>query len=354
MAVHHDGPTALTWSCACWGSMYTWAMALVEVLTLTVGNAVAKWIFGAWLGEGLDKELAGSSVDTITAKIPNFIQRRSLERQQEMVAERTAEKLERVIEIEFANLNINEQTAAVHAAADTMSKTLPDTNLFTVDLDPAGLQLHLLAQDAGRSEVAGLSHDAERLYRLVLLEAATYVTEVVTTLPAFTAASSVELLRRDSAIIELVTEVLRRLPDPHASVASDQVATLEFETNYRRFIARKLDKLELFGVSVSEYSSRYALSVAYITLTAKSIRPERQAEPDDTTIEVPTSALKEDSGDELLRIDDAISQSSRVFVRGAAGSGKTTLLQWIAVRSARSEFDSRKTNGTSPSRSSYS
>jgi hypothetical protein len=317
-------------------------MALVETITFTVGNAVAKWIFGSWLGEGLGKELTGSFTDLLTDRVPDFLQRRNLSRQSEAVSERIASKLGRTIDVEYSNVAPNDAEAALIAAQTTLEKSIGQLNLFGIDLEPSRLQASLIENDPQRAEIAGLSTDSERLYNLALSESANYVIEIATAMPKFTSAGTVELLRRDTAITDMVAEVLRRLPDPQTSAGADSAARIEFETSYRRLIARKLDKLELFGLSVSEYSSRYALSVAYITLMAKGLsQASRAMEHSNNHMghEGKAESPISESADDLLRIDDAISESDRIFVRGAAGSGKTTLLQWIAVKSARGEFD---------------
>jgi hypothetical protein len=147
-------------------------VAIAETLTLTVGNAVAKWIFGAWLGEGLDKELSGSFVDTLTNRIPDFMQRRSIDRQAGLIAERTAQKLGRLIEVEFSHVDDGEQEAAVIAASETISRGLPFVDIFQLDVEPARLKDELLVRDRGRVELVSLTYDASRLYELLVYERA--------------------------------------------------------------------------------------------------------------------------------------------------------------------------------------
>jgi predicted NACHT family NTPase len=93
-----------------------------------------------------------------------------------------------------------------------------------------------------------------------------------------------------------------------------------FETNYRLACTRRFDHLELFGVDVSDRSNKkYNLSVAYVTL-----------EIEHTTLDIGGEV----DGDDLRKpipVDQALSRTNRLLVRGAAGSGKTTLLQWAAV-----------------------
>lgn len=310
-------------------------MPIVETLTVTVGASVAKWIIGEWVGDGLRKELAAGFADVLASRVPDFIQRRGIRRQMDQIAESSAVKLARLVEAEFQTLDDGEQRAAVHAASDALDAGIGLADISALDYDPVRLKERLVHLSQVKLDRYGLSSDAERLYNLVLTESANYIVEVASTLPNFATNASVEILRRESALIEMVREIYAKLPDPRAAAEMEAAATAEFETDYRRYLARRLDRLELFGLSVSEFSSRYALSVAYITLSVK-----KAATGYGSLGEVLDSTFKPGEADEgaNVRVDDAIGSSGRVFVRGAAGSGKTTLLQWIAVNSARSEF----------------
>ncbi|MBF9129442.1 NACHT domain-containing protein [Plantactinospora sp. S1510] len=321
-------------------------MAVVETLTVSAGASVAKWIIGEWVGDGLKKELSSGFVDILAARVPDFLQRRRIERQMDQIAEAAADKLSRLIEAEFQTLDEGEKTAAAHAAADTLTASLGTADLPGMDYDPARLKEHVINGSVHQIAKYGLSGGAYRLYQLILSESSSYIVEVASTLPRFTQTSTIELLRRESALIQMVREILEKVPDPRAVAQLEAAATAEFETNYRRYIARRLDRLELFGLSASEFSSRYALSVAYISLSVRANKIGSNAGTDESHFD---DSKHGDFNDRVqLRVDDAVGSTRRVFVRGAAGSGKTTLLQWIAVRSARNEFEGpmRDWNGT--------
>lgn len=298
-------------------------MALAEAITIAVGTSIAKWITKTWLGEGLPAEVAGSLTDLIGQRVPDFFSRRRLERQFDQVAEVSGEKLAALVELKFRNLPDNERLAAVDAAADSLDVGLRQTSVMALDFDPIKVLAAVRAADPDRANRAGLSPAGARLYEMILEESCNYVAEVSSTLPALPTTASIELLRRNTALIDLVNEVYRKLPDPdsHRREAKDRAA--DFEVSYRRFITRTLDRLELFGISVSELSNRFSLSVAYITLSVKSRSHDTVGETNER---------------DYLRVDNAIGPESRIFVRGEAGSGKTTLLHWLAVKAARQEF----------------
>jgi len=84
-------------------------------------------------------------------------------------------------------------------------------------------------------------------------------------MPRFSGLALAEVLRRGTEISERVERALARIPQP-AAIEAD--ADQEFGVRYRRHISRELDRLELFGLTLSESASRYELSIAYITLSA--------------------------------------------------------------------------------------
>src|SRR5262249_55562328 len=100
----------------------------------------------------------------------------------------------------------------------------------------------------------------------------------------------------------------------------------------------KLDHLELFGVTVSDFVRTYPLSAAYISLTVDSERiTSRQPKQESLSVGQPSvQALASEVA--TLSIEDALKATRRLFLRGEAGTGKTTLLQWVAVRAALRDF----------------
>jgi polynucleotide 5'-kinase involved in rRNA processing len=147
-------------------------------------------------------------------------------------------------------------------------------------------------------------------------------------------------LRRQSVILQRVNEVLDRMPSPDAVRAGAARAEQDFAAAYRRQVVNRLDRLELFGVTVSESIRGYPLSTAYISLAvASESLLVRRAEP---LLMSRADMAGDKSGPGTLRIDEALADTSRLFLRGEAGSGKTTLLQWLAVRTARRDCLDRK------------
>lgn len=301
----------------------------METLTVTVGGAVSKSLLKLWLRDQDLAQAVGASLSELAeAKAKNFLEKRSIERSFERIAEEVAQKLEPFIEGEFREVDEGEVNAAVLAAQKTIDGArIDDEVLLANDLEPIRLERVLRTGAPTAARDSHLSGDGEAIYDFILRESSNYIVEVVSTLPNFQSRATREMLERESTLIDLVEKVLERLPD-EAGTGVDEAA--RFEAQYRREVARKLDRLELFGVTTDELNRRYALSVAYISLTASTSA---------TTSQKGHTASKEDEEQREMSVESLVSQGPRSLIRGEAGSGKTTLLQWLAVSSARRRFD---------------
>lgn len=295
-------------------------------VTLAVGIAVAKLALKAWLrDQELARDASLSLIQIIEARVPDALLRRKAQRSFDRLADTVAERLEPFVDAELRGLEANERAAAIATVADVLERAqLPDAVLFAADFDSLAIEQAIRDQTASTIRNALLSPPAQALFDRVLQDACAYIVEVATSLPPFTSNALTELLRRETEAQQMLATIIERLPEARRSEVS---ASDDFELRYRREVARVLDRLELFGLSVSEFARRYTLSVAYISLTA-SIAPSSgsvgRGAPDD---------------EEFVRVDEVLARSPRTLIRGEAGSGKTTLLQWIGVRSARGEFE---------------
>lgn len=68
------------------------------------------------------------------------------------------------------------------------------------------------------------------------------------------------ILRRDSLSVRQFAEVLGRMPDPEAVRIGVARAEADFAAVYWRQVVNRLDRLELFGLTVSESGRGYSLS----------------------------------------------------------------------------------------------
>jgi NACHT domain len=304
---------------------------VLEEVMLALAAAIVKTAFKIWTK---DSELACNTTDELTDFIKDKIVGSSGKRK----ARRWVEDLEEIVntrlmlymEHEFAGLQDNERQATVLAVADTLAKAkLTDQTLLDQDLDPLHLERFLrgAVPDADRD----LGYQARGLYALLLPESCAYVVSLATSLPEFQVGAFTELLRRDTAIISRLDEILKLLPPQQARVLDMESTTDEayrnFATAYRRQVVTRLDRLRLFGVDV--FTQQYPLTLAYISLSVFSYHYHRRRG---------NPQLIRDAGGPELPIEEVLSKTKRLFVTGPAGSGKTTIIQWLAVRAAREDF----------------
>jgi hypothetical protein len=250
-------------------------------------------------------------VELAGARNLGILPQRRLNRQLEQLAETIADRLQPIAEGELTAMPTNERMAALDAVAETLSGTdFTDDVLFKANLDES--TLIDVAETTGREVLgrAALSEPAEVYFHRVLREAIAHLTEVIVTLPSFQQRTMRELLSREGEIIGLLREVVQRMPQQ--DTRRDQSAEAQFQVDYYREIVRKLDRVELFGVTLAGPSRRYPLSVAYIGLLLSDRTDERE-----------------------VGVETLVGSHPRVYIRGEAGSGKTTLLRWLALNCAR-------------------
>ncbi|MEV6524171.1 NACHT domain-containing protein [Longispora sp. NPDC051575] len=294
-------------------------MSFLAAGAFVLGTAITKAACSIWLGDvKLIESLGHEIADEAVQRLRTSKEKRQFKRILEQTAERVADRIERLVEQEFAGLPENEKSAAIDAVVETLRNAqLTDEDLFKTDLD-AGFLFKYLLSEQGPTRW-GLSAPACQFYQLVLRESARYLIEVTRALPGSGMGALEELLRRETQVLALLQEVLDRLP------ASRGV--YDFEADYKQLVAHRLDRIEFFGASLSEASRKYPLSVAYLNL---QVSGELLFDEKGGRSRHPTTAS--------ARAEDALAASRRLFVRGQAGIGKTTLLQWIAVHSARRGF----------------
>jgi hypothetical protein len=298
---------------------------IAESALFRLGVAAAKAVFKLWTKDDEVARAVGDEFMVIaTSRLATDYEQRRLGRQIDQIADEIAIRLEHLLDVEFGGLGAGERAAAVWAVEQTVnSAPLGPSLILATELDPEQLEAALRETNPGATR--DLAPAGAAFYDFLLREVSNYIVELATTLPSFERRTWSEVLKRESEILSLVHTVLERLPAAQAIQMASQDEV--FEDRYGRAVARKLDKLELFGVTLASPQARYSLSVAYISLTASLTSAESNG--DHTQASDPL----------LLKVEQALGPHSRLLIRGEAGSGKTTLLQWLAVKSARREFE---------------
>src|SRR5713226_6002575 len=100
-------------------------MPFVEVITIEVGAAIAKYILKLWLKDGsLGNDIASSVVDILKSKTPDRLAQRKGNRQFEVIGEKVGESLLPFFEREGVNLDQEERTAVAYSIAETFNQSV--------------------------------------------------------------------------------------------------------------------------------------------------------------------------------------------------------------------------------------
>ncbi len=275
----------------------------IEASAIALTTAVVKAAAKIWLGDRpVAADASAKALDLLEKQVTGLNDRRKLRLLFTNLESRVADRLLPFLDVEFRAVPENERAAAVEAVRETFDRAaLTDDDLFDADLDAAYLYRYLLRTVPRATRL--LSADATELYRRVLRECCAYLVQVTSTLPRFQPGALVEILQRETEILETVRNVLATLPERRHPD--------DFAADFRRQVVTKLDRMELYGAGLTEATRLYPLSVAYLSLSVTSD--------------------KDALGD---RIEHVLPRTSKILLRGEAGSGKTTLLQWLAVQCA--------------------
>lgn len=311
-------------------------MAIVEVLTIELGGAIAKAILKFWLKDhSIAADITSDLIGLIKGKTKDVLAQNRAKRQLEAIGEKVAETLLPIFEAERILLDESSQIAIVVKISEILNNSKIDTRLLAEnDLEPINLLKYLRELNPQRTK--NFSQDETVFFERILSDVCQNIIDIASELPGFTEQTLAEVLKREGDLIQkadlILAEVKRIRKSSERNDATAQAST--FEAEYRRTIVRKLDELELFGADVSRASKRHRLSVAYVTLSVEepATHSNKNGQLDSEIDE------QNDDSTRIMSVDEIILSNPRLFIKGDAGSGKTTLLQWIAVRSASSDF----------------
>jgi Leucine-rich repeat (LRR) protein len=259
--------------------------------------------------------------------------RRRARRTLDFVADEIAEMLGPGLEAAISGRGAVAATSALGVATHVLS--IADLTAIDVgdgDIDPFTLESALNQAIPNTTDP-----EAQLVLRALISELADYLVVLVPCLPSTWSSGFLATLRQEGPLLAAIHEKLANLPR-RTSAAGLGVG--DFETRYRREMVRTLDQLDLFGLSVQGHNRRYPLSVAYISLSARTAETRAQEAHLEKHEDNPASpdSADADESEEDYRVEDALALSDRLLLRGEAGSGKTTLLQYLAVRSGARTF----------------
>jgi hypothetical protein len=311
-------------------------MTLFETVVTILGPAIAKTVLKLWAGDDkVVSEGTDSAIGALEKLIPEIRARNEAKRQLESIGERAAESLMFTFESEGKLLMIEDQEAVASLVAQTLEASKIDAELLVEkDLDPVRLAEHFISQSSGF--LSTLSEGRVQLFTRVIQEASQSIIDIARILPNFTERTFSALLKQNRVLVDAAQQILDKLDRIREKPTDDQeIEASRFETEYRRAIARNLNKIELFGIELSRASKSHPLSVAYVSLDVSG--KVRRSETSDTAAE----GYEHDENDEsaIDAVEAALAGTERLVIRGPAGAGKTTLVHWIAVQAASRSFE---------------
>jgi ABC-type multidrug transport system fused ATPase/permease subunit len=299
-------------------------MPLFETLVTTVGFAIAKSTLKLWLKDDkLFRDISSDLLSLIQSKFNDYKIQNAARRQFERIAEKAAESIAPIFEIEYRELDEGETNAAIMEVTSSINSTQIDPDhLAQLNIDPVQLSREIRSH----TNLSTFSAAGADLIRQIADEGSQLIIDFAGNLPGFTERTLGEVLLRESVIMENIDSVIVELARMRESstFVSPHTAQARFEEAYRRQVSRKLDEIELFGAgeSIAQSSRRHNLTLAYI-----SLRVQRQGRATPRTGQGTDSdrLFQTAPGPQSSAVDAAILAAQRIVIRGEAGSGKTTL-----------------------------
>ena len=263
--------------------------------------ATRLWLTGTLTAE--DASLEGLIKNRIGGRLEQRKLFRVLDEAADLVAERVITSTGQV----FPSLTQQEKDLVAESVADMLDLALMQGKPIGNNVDLVTIERHVRAVSDRIGNIDALSGEGVDFREYLIREACAYAASMAKALPSFRAEVFSELLQRNAQILDQLQQILDKLPR-RAGEISDT-----FELDYRRMVSLRLDRMELFGVTIDEASRSYPLTTAYIALTANCDGRSN-------------------------RVHDVLSQTQRLLLLGGAGAGKSTFLRWIGVSAARRSF----------------
>ncbi|MGW1887652.1 NACHT domain-containing protein [Streptomyces sp. NPDC001970] len=313
---------------------------IAETAALRLGTTVASAAGRLWLG-GKQREQGRllPMEELVRVRVPGMRLQREVRQQFEQITNAVFDRLEPFLKHAFQRLEEGGRQAVIDAVSDTFTRAdLSDEALLAANAKPAELIRHMTSSV---SAPVGLNEAESRLYEVLFAECVEYYVRIVRSLPVFEERAAGELLTRTATLGTEVTRILERLPDRSLFAPDGTDHDTAFRRTYLELVSKDLDEVELFrSTSDQATAPRVRLSVAYVSLRATGDDGKSQRTTPSLPRIRPDMSNWEEAGVESsgMRVEAALSDASRVLLRGEAGSGKTTLLRWLAIMAARGAF----------------
>ena len=297
-------------------------MSLLETLIFGIGTGITKGAIKIWFKDNEIPQAIGESiVGLIESRISDKLTQRKVNRELEEVSEKVAAQLVPILESESANHSQDKLMQIASTAGKALDETPLSPELIVHhDLNPISIGNHFISQYSEAREV--LNDPEFELYKKLILEASQYIVDIGSSLPSFNEKAFAEILSKNSLILDKADQIIKAVNQLKEDNLDQNNDTGQFEISYRRAMVRKFDRIDLFGVDLDYIYKQYRLSLAYVSLYANIEH-------------------KDDDSREIVEIEDLITLSKNIAVKGLAGSGKTTLLKWLVVQASSKNFDGK-------------
>ena len=291
---------------------------LIEVIVNNLGIPIAESLLKIWLKETPVAQSIGIGlVNILKKKSDDYLTNKKVARQFENIADKIGESLLPVFE--SYDFEENSYKCVATEVAETIKRANITVKLLAeLSYSHAKLYDKLLLLGKNRSKL--LSSAEKELFKRSLDLSSQYIIDLASQLPNYNTENFKEILKRFDKLSEDLYKVLddlEALTDRSYEKNHDR-KSVDFERDYRAAIARKYDRLNLFGVDLSRKTKRYQLSIAYVALD----------------VDINEDNFYSEGNDSKISVEEALQEVGHAVIIGEAGTGKTTLLQWLAVNSA--------------------
>jgi hypothetical protein len=276
-------------------------MAPLESAVASLSGNIMATVMELWFARSKKNQTMDQLLQT---QVTSAVERRRLERVFESMQDTVTERLMR--DAAQRDLPANERNAVLLAVSDSFAAAaLTQDDVLAASMNPTAVAEVVRERSHEVRRGAALSSAGGQLYDALLVETASILVTIATSLPEWDSRALAYLLRRQQDLAAAVASAIDALPsssrpDPYADPLSV----------YRQSVVSFLDRTETVGFPVSDAASGLRLSETFI--------------PPDVRV-----------GRSRLPLDWALADHRRLLLHGPAGSGKTSILKWLAISSAR-------------------
>ena len=280
---------------------------------------IAKLLLKSWLGDTA-ADMGVGLFQLGLKRLGDRTKARSAQHRAEEIADAVIADLERF----FANEHVGKEKLAVAATAlgDTIEQNVDATFLVHQKLNADAIEQELL-KARPVDQIYRSAEPEHGWYKQLVKPLAPRLRAVAPELPGFERERDAVILQKLHEVAAAAPQLLELLQGVHEKLDELRQRPIQlaqgFERDYLDALATELDYVEILGIEeLDSKSCKAALSVAYLSLTARFGDKDDQQKVDFATV---------------LTLMPLF--GNRLWVEGGAGSGKSTLVRWAALQAAR-------------------